>query len=218
MRGQTHVTTAKNWEVELDRFEVLTKILEDGSHSEPFCGRTIPALENPIGRRDKSISRSRERFATSRSIVEAKLNFVDRRLNLNHVKYCLHKKISFDKLTRMNVTLGERIKKLRHEANLSLRQLAEKVGKTPPFISDVELGRRYPSEGVLEEIAKALKADIEDLKKLDTRDSVPLVKKMVENNPAWGTAFRSVAEAGRDGLTPEEFVRRLNRASITKKK
>ena len=118
----------------------------------------------------------------------------------------------------MNITLGEKIKKLRQEASLSLRQLAEKVGKTPPFISDIELGRRYPSEEVLEEIAKVLKADVAELKKLDTRDSVPLVKKMVEANPAWGVAFRSVAEAGSHGLTPEEFVRRLNQASTNKKK
>ena len=119
----------------------------------------------------------------------------------------------------LSLTLGERIKQLRQAANLSLRQLAEKVKKSPPFISDVELGRRYPSEDVLEEIAKALKADFAELKKLDTRDSVPLVKKMVENNPAWGVAFRSVAEAGREGrLTPEELVTKLNQAAHQKKK
>jgi hypothetical protein len=60
--------------VELDRYEVLTKILEDGSHCEPFRGRTIPAFENGIGRREKLIARSRQRFATSRNLIEAKLN------------------------------------------------------------------------------------------------------------------------------------------------
>jgi transcriptional regulator with XRE-family HTH domain len=109
-----------------------------------------------------------------------------------------------------NKTLGERIKELRQATNQSLRQLAEKVKVTPPFISDVELGRRYPSEGVLSEIAKALGADLDELKSLDTRDSVPLVKRMVEADPRWGMAFRTVAEEGRAGrLTPEQVIERF---------
>ena len=106
-----------------------------------------------------------------------------------------------------NKTLGERLKELRQVASLSLRQLAEKVKVTPPFISDVELGRRYPSEGVLAELAKALGAELDELKSLDTRDSVPLVKRMVEADPRWGLAFRTVAEEGRAGrLTPEQVI------------
>ncbi|MCC6356462.1 MAG: helix-turn-helix domain-containing protein [Verrucomicrobiae bacterium] len=107
-------------------------------------------------------------------------------------------------------TLGERIKELRQKANMSLRQLAERIGKSPPFVSDVELGRRYPSEGVLEDIARVLGADATELKKLDTRDSIPLVKRLVEADPRWGLAFRTAAEAGRAGrLTPEEAIRKF---------
>jgi len=115
-------------------------------------------------------------------------------------------------------TLGEKIKQLRQAADLSLRQLAEKVGKTPPFISDIELGRRYPSDQVLEDMAKVLRVDAADLKKFDTRDSIPAVKRMVETNPAWGVAFRSVAEAGKKGLTPEELVKAVQKSSQDKKK
>ena len=119
----------------------------------------------------------------------------------------------------MNITLGEKIKQLRQAIDLSLRQLAEKVKKSPPFISDIELGRRYPSDDVLEQIAEALRVDFAELKQLDTRDSVPMVKKMVEANPAWGIAFRSVAKAGREGrLTPEDLVKKLNQVSSDKKK
>lgn len=104
-------------------------------------------------------------------------------------------------------SLGERIKELRLAANLSLRQLGEKIEKSPPFISDIELGRRFPSEGVLEDIAKAFGVDAEELRKLDTRDSVPLVKRMVANDPRWGLAFRTVAQAGRSGkVTPEQLM------------
>jgi transcriptional regulator with XRE-family HTH domain len=93
---------------------------------------------------------------------------------------------------------------------LSLRQLAEKVKVTAPFISDVELGRRYPSEGVLAAIASVLGVDVEELKNLDTRDSVPLVKRLVEADPRWGVAFRIVAEEGRAGrLTPDQVIQRF---------
>lgn len=115
-------------------------------------------------------------------------------------------------------TLGERIKELRHDLNLSLRQLAEKVKVTPPFISDVELGRRYPSESVLGELAKALGVKFEELKSLDTRESVPLVKRMVEADPRWGMAFRTIAEESRAGrLSPDEVIERFRAPSKKRK-
>ena len=46
-------------------------------------------------------------------------------------------------------TLGQRIRELREEKDFSLRELAKKSGVTAPFLSDIELGRRYPSEKVL---------------------------------------------------------------------
>jgi len=71
----------------------------------------------------------------------------------------------------MNATLGEKIKELRQGVNLSLRQLADKVKKSPPFISDIELGRRYPSDDVLQDIAKSIGTSFDDPKELDTRGS-----------------------------------------------
>lgn len=107
-------------------------------------------------------------------------------------------------------SLGERLKQLRLAANMSLRQLGEKIDKTPPFISDIELGRRFPSEGVMEDIAKVFGVPVEELKKLDTRDSVPMVRQMVANDPRWGLAFRTVAEAGRSGkITPEQLMKQF---------
>ena len=54
-------------------------------------------------------------------------------------------------------TLGERIKELRDEADLSLRELGKKAGGlSPVFLSDIELGRRFPSENALKQIAAAL--------------------------------------------------------------
>jgi hypothetical protein len=59
--------------VDLDRYEVLTKLLVNGVATEPFHGRSLPPIENRVGRREKLIHRSRERFATPRATVEQKL-------------------------------------------------------------------------------------------------------------------------------------------------
>jgi hypothetical protein len=60
--------------VELGRHEIFVKLLEDGAHKVPFRARTLRPLEYRVGRARKLTARSRERFATSRAIVEEKLN------------------------------------------------------------------------------------------------------------------------------------------------
>jgi hypothetical protein len=58
---------------DLDRYEAVVKLLEDGTNKPPFRARMLPPLENRIGRKKKLIAQSRERFATPRAIVEDKL-------------------------------------------------------------------------------------------------------------------------------------------------
>lgn len=60
--------------VDLDRYEIVIKLLEDGTNRQPFRAKTLPPLENWVGRRDRLIARSRERFAAPRAAVEKKLN------------------------------------------------------------------------------------------------------------------------------------------------
>jgi energy-coupling factor transporter ATP-binding protein EcfA2 len=59
---------------DLERHEIVVKLLQDGANREPFRAKTLAPLENRIGRREKLIARSRERFATPRKVVEQKLN------------------------------------------------------------------------------------------------------------------------------------------------
>lgn len=108
-------------------------------------------------------------------------------------------------------SLGERIKELRTNEGLSLRQLAHKIRKSAPFISDVELGRRFPSDDVLSDIAKLLKVPYDELKNYDTRDSLSALKKMVASDPRWGFALRTAVEKSQSGqLDPEDLLRKLN--------
>ncbi len=60
--------------VELDRYQIFIRLLENGAPSTPFPAKTLPALDHPHTRRHKLIQRSRERFATRRVIVEEKLS------------------------------------------------------------------------------------------------------------------------------------------------
>jgi hypothetical protein len=60
--------------VELDRYEVLVKLLHEGVHREPFRATTLAPLGMSFGRRTQLIQNSRQRFASRRHTVEHKLN------------------------------------------------------------------------------------------------------------------------------------------------
>lgn len=59
--------------VDLNRYEIVIKLLEDGTNWQPFRAMTLPPIEGSAGRREKLIARSRGRFATPRNTIETKL-------------------------------------------------------------------------------------------------------------------------------------------------
>ena len=59
--------------VGLDRFQVIARLSQDGQTREPFCAQTLPPIEHQVGRREKLIARSREKYAAPRADVEAKI-------------------------------------------------------------------------------------------------------------------------------------------------
>jgi hypothetical protein len=59
---------------DLDRYEAVVKLLEDGTNLEPFRAKMLPPLENRVGHYERLVGRSRERFATRRAAVEDKIN------------------------------------------------------------------------------------------------------------------------------------------------
>ena len=69
----SHEFEAQNF-VDLNRYEVLVKLLESGANRVPFCAQTLEPLRHRVGRNEKLIARLRERFATPRLVVEDKLN------------------------------------------------------------------------------------------------------------------------------------------------
>lgn len=91
-------------------------------------------------------------------------------------------------------TLGEYIRELRDKKDISLREFAEKLGGlSAAFLSDIELGRRYPSEKVLRDMAKILGVSFDELKEYDNRPPIVDMKKIIQKNPQeYGFLFRKV--------------------------
>ncbi len=89
---------------------------------------------------------------------------------------------------------------------MSLRELAHAVGVSAAFMSDVELGRRYPSGEILRKIAKALRTTKDDLAQYDTRPPLDELKRRASADPAFGVALRRMIDSD---VSTEEFVKWL---------
>jgi len=113
------------------------------------------------------------------------------------------------------MTLGQRIRERREELDLSLREFAAKLGLSAPFISDIELGRRYPSDQVLRAIAKTLSLKLDNLKAHDTRPPVKEMKRQIAIDPRYAMAFRTVID---HKVTPDELLALAKRKQDEKKK
>jgi transcriptional regulator with XRE-family HTH domain len=108
----------------------------------------------------------------------------------------------------MKQTLGQKIRELRESKDLSLREFAKRLQTSAAHISDIELGRRYPSEQLLTRMAKTLGTDFDELDRFDFRPPVEDIKRMSEANPAYGFAFRRLLEAD---ITAEEILAMLEK-------
>ena len=109
-------------------------------------------------------------------------------------------------------TLGDRMRELREEQDISLRELARKLDLSAAFLSDVELGRRYPSNKVLTRIARELGVKPDELRRYDTRPPLEDLKRLAQSNPAYGVALRRIV------VKPEDLIRFLGKGSRQKNK
>ena len=113
----------------------------------------------------------------------------------------------------IEISLGQRIRELRDKADLSLRGLAKRIGISSPFLSDIELGRRFPSEEILGKLAAALNVPVQDLKQYDNRAPIADLKRLMDSDPKLGFAFRTAVEKVKSGeLTAEDIIARLGKS------
>jgi transcriptional regulator with XRE-family HTH domain len=67
------------------------------------------------------------------------------------------------KVGRTVGSLGDYLREQRTQSRLSLRQLADQVGVSNPYLSQIERGLRRPSAEVLQQLARALRISAEQL-------------------------------------------------------
>lgn len=105
-------------------------------------------------------------------------------------------------------TLGEYIRELREKKDISVRELARQLKVSAAFLSDIELGRRHPSDEVMERLADCLDTTLEDMQKYDARPPVQELKRITANDPAMGFALRRVVD---EGVTAKDILEFLDK-------
>jgi len=100
--------------------------------------------------------------------------------------------------------LGKFIRQQREEMDLSLRELARRVEISAAFLSDIELGRRYPSDDVYLRLSEKLNVPLAELQSKDARPPVEEMKRITESNPRYGIAFRRIIA---EEISPDELLK-----------
>ena len=103
-------------------------------------------------------------------------------------------------------TLGQILEKLRLKAELSLREMGEKVGASAPHIRDVEQGNRQPSEALVEKMALALGVELDELLRYSTRPPARQMEELIEQDTGYSLAFRKFVDAVRDKNIPPSKI------------
>jgi transcriptional regulator with XRE-family HTH domain len=103
--------------------------------------------------------------------------------------------------------IGPYLRKRRDELDLSLREFAKKLDCSPAFISDIELGRRHPSDKVLIEMARVLKVKAEDLRDMDVRAPIDELKRITHDDPTYAVFFRTVIDKKISATELLDFVK-----------
>lgn len=97
--------------------------------------------------------------------------------------------------TRDHPPIGERLRVERQRHNLSLRDLAERLGVSPSLISQVETGRARPSVSTLYAIATELGVSIDELLFLDAERPAPQPLERSGDEPRPGPVQRAADRA-----------------------
>ena len=102
-------------------------------------------------------------------------------------------------LPGMEKTLGSEIRRLRLEAGFTLRKFATRVGISAAHQSDIEHGRRMPSENLLRSITETLAhvgASFESFRQLDTRLGAEL-EEWIQQTPEARQLLREAKSSGK---------------------
>ena len=100
-------------------------------------------------------------------------------------------------------TLGEQIRTLREARHLSYRTFASQTNLSTGFLSDLELGRRYPSKKTLSAIATTLQTDFDELMNYHPRPVIEALTKRLYQDPKMIFALRRILE---ENISADELI------------
>jgi transcriptional regulator with XRE-family HTH domain len=115
-------------------------------------------------------------------------------------------------------TFGQFLREAREEKDVSLRELAKEIDCSPAFLSDIELGKRNPSEGVLAKIAKYLSTPIDEFKKYDMRIPAEEIRQSSITDPQLMYAFRTILDKNIKSEDLIKFAKGYSQKKSNKKK
>lgn len=87
------------------------------------------------------------------------------------------------------MTLGEHLRALRKSKGLTLRQLAECLGKNSMFYNRIELGKDSPSPDFLRQLADFFEVDYERLCSIDKKTRLNYIKEVSEEETTSSALF-----------------------------
>lgn len=108
-------------------------------------------------------------------------------------------KKNFSSQNNAKISLGKLISKLRKDKNITLRQLAGKIGLSPSNLSYIEHGTNVPTAEIYQKLIEELSPDNKMHKKLDCLYSTirnappPDICEVLMQNPALGEKIRLLA-------------------------
>lgn len=123
--------------------------------------------------------------------------------------------------------LGAFLREKRQNKGLSVRKVCEAINAdanniptemvSPTYLSDIETGRRTPSDRALKNICTVLKITEEEVAKHDMRVPAQEIRDLATANQLYGKAFRRIVSGiQQNNISADELLARLERILETR--
>lgn len=89
----------------------------------------------------------------------------------------------------LRFVFGMKLRSLRHDKELSLKELAKKTGLSPSYLNEIEKGRKYPKAEKIAVLANALDEKYENLISLELKKEFQIIQNIIDKRMFSGLPF-----------------------------